>query len=54
MRVINTPNLLYSLGLQLMDILIWFDRYSKLNMGIATNKSHWQDLEYDADGKKLK
>lgn len=49
---INTPYLLYSLALQLMDVLIWFDRYSKANNDLATNKSHWQDIEFDANGNK--
>lgn len=42
---VNTPYLLYSLALQLIDVLIWFDRYSKLKNDIKLNKSYWQDLE---------
>ena len=42
---VNTPYLLYSLALQLMDVLIWFDRYSKLKSDIKLNKSYWQNLE---------
>lgn len=49
---VNTPYLLYSLALQLMDVLIWFDGYSKVNRDIAKNKSYWQDLEYDTEGNK--
>lgn len=52
-RGINTPYLLYSLALQLMDILIWFDRYVKSNNDIALNKSFWKDLEYDEDGNRF-
>ncbi|RAJ17833.1 hypothetical protein [Olleya aquimaris] len=52
-KSINTPYLLYSLALQLMDILIWFDGYSKSNSDIALNKSYWKDLEYDKDGNKI-
>ena len=50
---INTPYLLYSLALQLMDTLIWFDRYSRSNSDVATNKSFWQDIEFDNDGNKV-
>ncbi|MGC1472382.1 MAG: hypothetical protein WA775_07315 [Psychroserpens sp.] len=50
---VNTPYLLYSLALQLMDVLIWFDGYSKENNDIATNQSYWQDIEYDGDGNKF-
>ncbi|WP_047549094.1 hypothetical protein [Psychroserpens sp. Hel_I_66] len=50
---VNTTYLLYSLALQLMDVLIWFDGYSKTNSDIAKNKSYWQDLEYDAEGNKF-
>lgn len=50
---INTPYLFYSLALQLMDILIWFDGYSKANSDIAKNKSYWQDIETDQFGNKF-
>lgn len=50
---INTPYLLYSLALQLMDVLIWFDGYSKANSDIAKNKSYWQDIETDQFGNKF-
>lgn len=52
-KSINTPYLLYSLALQLMDILIWFDGYSKSNNDIAINKSYWNDIEYDENGNKF-
>jgi hypothetical protein len=42
---IRTPYLLYSLALQLMDVLIWFDGYRKTNSDVTYNKSLWQDLE---------
>ncbi|CAL2086978.1 conserved protein of unknown function [Tenacibaculum sp. 190524A02b] len=51
-NAIKTPYLLYSLALQLMDTLIWFDDYIKVNSDIATNKSHWQDIMYNANGNK--
>lgn len=50
---LNTPYLLYSLALQLMDVLIWFDGYSKENSNIEQNKSYWQDIEYDVNGNKF-
>lgn len=50
---INTPYLLYSLALQLMDTLIWFDKYSRSNSDVSINKSLWQDIQYDADGNKI-
>lgn len=49
----NTPYLLYSLALQLMDILIWFDTYSKANIDIDMNKSYWQDIDTDQFGNKF-
>ncbi|TYA55701.1 hypothetical protein [Formosa maritima] len=49
---VKTPYLLYSLALQLMDVLIWFEGYVKVNNNVATNKSYWQDIGYDADGNK--
>lgn len=52
-NAINTPYLLYSLALQLMDTLIWFDRYCKVNNDIATNKSYWQDIDTDQFGNKF-
>ncbi|MDA9089711.1 hypothetical protein N9K15_02080 [Maribacter arcticus] len=51
-KEIKTPYLLYSLALQLMDVLIWFDGYGKSNNDIDKNKSYWQDIEYDVDGNK--
>jgi hypothetical protein len=50
---INTPYLLYSLALQLMDVLIWFDGYSKVNNDIAINKSYWEEFEQDQYGNKF-
>jgi len=50
---IKTPYLLYSLALQLMDVLIWFDGYSRGNNDIATNQSYWQDIEADQFGNKF-
>lgn len=49
---INTPYLLLSLANQLMDIIIWFENYSSKNSNIETNKSLWQDIDYDTNGKK--
>jgi hypothetical protein len=39
---IKTPYLLYSLAFQIMDTLIWFDGYSKINNDIEVNKSNWK------------
>lgn len=50
---VKTPYLLYSLALQLMDVLIWFHTYVKSNNNIAINKSYWQDIEYDGNGNKF-
>jgi hypothetical protein len=50
---IKTPYLLYSLALNLMDILIWFDKYSKENNDIVLNKSYWQDIETNQYGNKF-
>lgn len=50
---IKTPYLLFSLALQLMDVLIWFDGYSKANSNIDQNKSYWQDIERDEYGNKF-
>lgn len=52
-KEIKTPYLLYSLALQLMDILIWFDIYSKANIDIAINKSYWKNIEMDQYGNKF-
>ena len=49
---INTPYLLYSLALQLMDVLTWFSGYSKANSDIAVNQSHWLEIEVDQFGNK--
>ena len=37
----NTPYLLYSLAFQLMDVLIWFKKYSDENSNEAENKLLW-------------
>lgn len=52
-RVVNTPYLLYSLTYQLMDVLKWFNEYSKANNDIIVNKSYWQPIEFDVDGNKF-
>lgn len=52
-KEINTPYLLYSLALQLMDVLIWFNRYCKINNDIPKNRSYWQDIEIDQYGNKF-
>lgn len=52
-NVVKTPYLVYSLAFQLMDVLIWFEGYAKVHNNIATNKSYWQDIEYDGDGNKF-
>ena len=44
---INTPYLLNSLTLQLMDVLIWFNVYRMANSDIALNQSHWLNIEVD-------
>lgn len=51
-NLINTPYLLYSLTYQLMDILVWFDLYSRNNSDVLTNKSFWEDIEYDVNSQK--
>ncbi len=43
-KTVNTPYLLYSIAFQLMDILIWFKKYSDENPDILKNKSHWVAL----------
>ncbi|WP_298310164.1 hypothetical protein [uncultured Aquimarina sp.] len=52
-RTINTPYLLYSLALQLMDVLIWFDEYGKVNSDMAINQSYWEEFEKDQYGNKF-
>lgn len=51
-NLINTPYLLYSLTYQLMDVLVWFDLYSSNNSDIQTNKTFWEDIEYDENSQK--
>lgn len=50
---ISSPYLLYSLAFQLMDVLIWYDSYSKKNSAIATNKSLWKSISRDQYGNKI-
>lgn len=50
---ITSPYLLYSLAFQLMDVLIWFDSYSKTNSDIATNRSYWKNFNKDQYGNKI-
>ena len=50
---ITSPYLLYSLAFQLMDVLIWFDGYSKTNSDIATNRSYWKNFNKDQYGNKI-
>ena len=51
-KTVQSPYLLYSLAYQLMDVLIWFDTYSKDNSDVAKNKSYWETLEVTSDGQK--
>ena len=55
-KSINTPYLLYSLTLQLMDILIWFDEYIKRHPDPEKNKKFWEQTNPNAkrDFKKGK
>lgn len=41
---IRTPYLLYSLTFRMLDIIIWFDQYLKINNNYSTNVSQWKDL----------
>lgn len=50
---ITSPYLLYSLAFQLMDVLIWFDSYSKKNSDVTTNKSYWKSFKRDQFGNKI-
>ncbi|KUJ63872.1 hypothetical protein AR687_01405 [Flavobacteriaceae bacterium CRH] len=50
---ITSPYLLYSLAFQLMDILLWYDSYSKTNGDVATNRSFWKDIQRDQHGNKF-
>src|SRR5690606_3365139 len=38
-KILRTPNLLFSLTFQLLDIIIWFNEYLKINSDIESNKS---------------
>ncbi|KVV16023.1 hypothetical protein [Flavobacterium sp. TAB 87] len=50
---IISPYLLYSLAFQLMDVLLWFDSYSKTNDDIALNRSLWKSFNRDQFGNKI-
>jgi len=50
---ITSSYLLYSLAFQLMDVLIWFDNYSKKNSDVTTNKSLWKSFNRDQFGNKI-
>lgn len=43
--IINTSYLLYSLTFQLLDIIIWFNKYLKSNPDIEQNKSQWVNAD---------
>jgi hypothetical protein len=48
-KTVQTPYLLYSLTFQLMDILIWFKKYSDDNPDREKNKSYWKDVQINQD-----
>jgi hypothetical protein len=50
---ITSPYLLYCLAFQLMDILLWYDSYSKTNNDVATNRTFWKGIERDQFGNKF-
>ena len=50
---ITSPYLLYSLAFQLMDVLLWFDSYSKTNDDVAINRSLWKSFSRDQFGNKI-
>lgn len=50
---IISPYLLNSLAFQLMDVLLWFDSYSKKNTDVTTNKSYWKSFNRDPFGNKI-
>ena len=50
---VKSPYLLYSLAFQLMDVLIWFEDYSKANNDVAKNKSYWISINRDQYGNKI-
>lgn len=43
-NTVNTPYLLYSLTFQLMDVLLWFDDYSRKNNNYADNVALWSNI----------
>lgn len=50
---ITSPYLLYSLAFQLMDVLIWYDGYSKIKNDVANNRTYWKDIIKDQHGNKF-
>lgn len=42
--IVNTPYLLNSLTFQLMDVIVWFKEYTRLNPDTDTNKSYWESV----------
>ncbi len=52
-KELNTPYLLFSLTYLLMDVILWFDKYARENSDIETNKSFWQDIEFDENEDKF-
>ncbi|GAF05734.1 hypothetical protein [Saccharicrinis fermentans] len=45
-NTLRTPYFLFSLTLQLIDIVIWFNDYCDLNQDIEKNKSYWEDIPW--------
>jgi hypothetical protein len=45
---VQSPYLLYSLAMQLADILIWFHNYSASNSNYSTNVALWESLTNEA------
>lgn len=52
-KTVQSPNLLFSLGFQMIDVLLWFDKYSQQNSNVDVNKSYWQEIEYTVNDEKL-
>lgn len=49
---VQTPYLLYSLAMQLADILIWFHNYSGSNSNYASNVALWESLNKETTTMK--
>lgn len=56
---VRTPYLLYSLTFRMLDIIVWFDYYLKINSNYSKNVAQWRELaagiyegriEQDKDG----